>query len=80
MAASSLGFDPRHWRARADEARANAARVDDLDSRRLMLEVATTYDRLAETAEKRAAANRGPGAVAPRDLTKGPLTDTPTEP
>jgi hypothetical protein len=56
MADSSIRHDARHWRERAAEARANAANLDDLDARRLMLEVATTYDRLAKDAETRAAA------------------------
>jgi hypothetical protein len=54
--AESIRHDARHWRERAAEARANAANLDDLDARRLMLEVATTYDRLAKDAEARAAA------------------------
>jgi hypothetical protein len=41
----------RHWRDRAQEARANAAQIDDLESKRLMLEVAVTYDNLARKAE-----------------------------
>lgn len=41
----------KHWRDRAQEARDNAARIDDLESRRLMLEVAVTYDNLAKKAE-----------------------------
>ena len=41
----------KHWRDRAQEARANAAQIDDLESKRLMLEVAVTYDNLARKAE-----------------------------
>jgi len=55
MADSSIRHDARHWRERAAEARANAANLNDLDARRLMLEVATTYERLARDAEARAA-------------------------
>jgi hypothetical protein len=51
MAQLPIRLDPQHWRDRADEARANAARLTDLDSRRLMLEIAATYDQLAKKAE-----------------------------
>jgi hypothetical protein len=51
MAQSSIRLDPQHWRDRAAEARANAAKITDLDSRRLMLEIAATYDNLAKKAE-----------------------------
>ena len=44
-------FDAQHWRDRAGEARADAARLDDPDARRLMFEIAMTYDRLATKAE-----------------------------
>jgi hypothetical protein len=60
MADSSIRDDARHWRERAAEARANAANLTDLDARRLMLEVATTYERLAKDAEARAAAKTAP--------------------
>jgi hypothetical protein len=45
-------FDAQRWRDRAGEARADAARLDDPDARRLMFEIAMTYDRLATTAEE----------------------------
>jgi hypothetical protein len=51
MAQLPIRLDPQHWRDRADEARANAAQLTDLDSRRLMLEIAATYDHLAQKAE-----------------------------
>lgn len=44
-------FDARRWRDRAGEARADATRLDDPDARRLMFEIAMTYDRLATKAE-----------------------------
>jgi len=44
-------FDAQHWRDRAGEARADAARLGDPDARRLMFEIAMTYDRLATKAE-----------------------------
>ena len=42
----------QHWRDRAQEARDNAARISDLEGKRLMLEVAVTYEYLAKKAEK----------------------------
>ncbi len=45
-------FDAQHWRDRAGEARANAAKLDDPDARRLMFEIAITYDHLAIKAEE----------------------------
>ena len=45
-------FDAQHWRDRAGEARADAARLDDPDARRLMFEIAMTYDRLATRAQE----------------------------
>jgi hypothetical protein len=45
-------FAARHWRDRAQEARDNAALINDLEGKRLMLEVAVTYDYLAKKAEK----------------------------
>src|SRR3981081_3093764 len=49
------GRAAKHWPDRAQEARDNAARIDDLQSKRLMLEVAVTYDNLAKKAEERGA-------------------------
>ena len=43
---------PNFWPDRANEARAIAAQLTDLDSRRLMLEIAATYDHLAKKAEE----------------------------
>lgn len=45
-------FDARRWRDRAGEARADAARLGDPDARRLIFEIAMTYDRLATKAEE----------------------------
>jgi hypothetical protein len=50
--ASPNRFAAKHWRDRAKEARDNAARINDLEGKRLMLEVATTYDLLAKKAEE----------------------------
>ena len=43
--------DPEHWRSRAEEARAIAGDLKDPEPRRIMLEIAKGYDRLAEHAE-----------------------------
>ena len=45
-------FDAQRWRDRAGDARADAARLDDPDARRLMFEIAMTYDRLATRAQE----------------------------
>jgi hypothetical protein len=42
----------KHWRDRAQEAPDNAARISDLEGKRLMLEIAVTYDNLAKKAEE----------------------------
>ena len=43
--------DPKHWRDRAEEARAHADEMNDPEAKRQMLEIARGYDRLAERAE-----------------------------
>jgi hypothetical protein len=48
--------NPKHWRERAEEARATAEQLTDPVARRTMLQVAESYDALAERAEKRALA------------------------
>jgi hypothetical protein len=45
--------DPKHWRDRAEEARAYADAMNDPEAKRQMLEIARGYDRLAERAEER---------------------------
>jgi hypothetical protein len=49
-------FDAQHWRRLADDARVSAARIDDPDGKRRMLEMADAYDQSAEEAEQRSAA------------------------
>ncbi|HJT07065.1 MAG TPA: hypothetical protein VJ747_09075 [Stellaceae bacterium] len=49
----SLWNDPEHWRSRAEEARATADQMHDLDSKRVMLGIAEGYDELAARAEAR---------------------------
>jgi hypothetical protein len=45
--------DPAHWRARAAEARRVADTVADPKARQSMLEIAESYERLAERAQIR---------------------------
>jgi hypothetical protein len=45
--------NPQHWRDRAEEARVNAEQMRDPESKRMMLEIADGYMRLAERAEQR---------------------------
>jgi hypothetical protein len=42
--------DPAHWRERAEEARRVAETLADPKARQTMLEIAESYDRLAERA------------------------------
>jgi hypothetical protein len=50
---NTLMNNPQHWRDRAEEARVNAEQMSDPDSKRMMLEIADGYMRLAERAERR---------------------------
>jgi hypothetical protein len=43
-------FTAKHWRDRAEEARAHAEAIRDETSQRLMLKVAADYDKLADRA------------------------------
>jgi len=45
-----LTFDPKYWRDRALEARATAQRLEDLETREKLGDIARTYDELAERA------------------------------
>ena len=49
--------DPKHWRYRAEEARAMAESMTDPEAKQLMLNVAADYERLAKRAEDRAGGN-----------------------
>jgi hypothetical protein len=48
--------DPKHWLERAEEARAAAEQMADPEAKRLMLEIAKDYERIAKRAEARIAA------------------------
>ncbi len=54
--------DRQHWRRRAEETRVFAARARDREMRRMQLELAEAYDRLAERATERLA-DLGAGRV-----------------
>jgi hypothetical protein len=45
--------DPKHWRDRAEEARAHAAQMTDRDTRQTLLKITEDYEELARRAEKR---------------------------
>jgi hypothetical protein len=45
--------DPKHWRGRAEEARAVADELIDPEARRMMLRIADDYEELASRAEER---------------------------
>ena len=47
--------DAKHWRERAEEARATAEQISDPEARRKMHEIAESYARLAQRAEERLA-------------------------
>jgi hypothetical protein len=54
MADPSYINDPDHWRQRAEEARAIANQVSDVDAKVAMLRIADEYERLARRAAARA--------------------------
>jgi hypothetical protein len=49
---------PSIWRAKAEEARAHAARMTDQHARLTMLKIAESYEHLADIVEKAVAATR----------------------
>jgi hypothetical protein len=55
---SDLLNNARHWRDRAEEARALAEEMRDEFSRQQMLAIADGYDRLAKRAEERTKSDR----------------------
>jgi hypothetical protein len=46
--------DPKHWRRRAEQARTLAEQMSDAASKKMMLDIAKDYERLAEKAEQSA--------------------------
>ena len=42
-----------HWKDRAEEARAHAQQLTDPEAKRMMLDIATSYDGIAARAEER---------------------------
>jgi len=59
---SNIANDPEHWRRRAEEARTNAEIISDPDAKRRMIDVAVSYERLAEKAEERNRILQGTGS------------------
>ena len=53
--------DARHWRQRAEEARTEAAGINDSDSKRLLLTIANGYELLAKRAEQWPKEDNGTG-------------------
>ena len=53
-----LVINPRHWRKRAEEARAIADDFRDPNTKAMMLRIAADYDDMAERAEEREASLR----------------------
>jgi hypothetical protein len=43
----------KHWQDRAEKARVHADQISDPEARRMMLDVAASYDKLANRAEQR---------------------------
>jgi hypothetical protein len=54
-------FDAKHWRARAEEARAHAEQLSDPVARQTMLKIAEEYEKLAQQAEARARGQKPDG-------------------
>jgi hypothetical protein len=46
-------FDAKYWRGRAEDALAAAMQLDDRDARLILLDMAGSYDQLAQRAQER---------------------------
>jgi hypothetical protein len=53
--------NPDYWRARADQARAQAEQMRDQDAKQALLGIANVYERLAKNAEVRINAPKSSG-------------------
>ena len=51
--ADMLRDDPKHWRDLAEQARAHAIKMEDPESRCMMIGIADGYDDLARRADQR---------------------------
>ena len=49
----SLINDPQHWRFRAEEAGKRAVQMTDPAGRQIILDIAASYERLAQEADRR---------------------------
>lgn len=54
-------FTPAYWRERAEESRAMAEEMKDLGARRILVDIAESYDRMADRAEA------GSGRAKPKE-------------
>jgi hypothetical protein len=53
MSAEATANDPAYWRQRAEEARAVAGQLSDPIAQKVMLEIASSYEALADLAAAR---------------------------
>jgi hypothetical protein len=47
-------YDPKHWRERAEETRILADQIHDSEAKRIMLDIAERYERMAKRYERMA--------------------------
>jgi len=47
-------YDPKHWRERAEETRILADHIHDSEAKRIMLDIAERYERMAKRYERMA--------------------------
>jgi hypothetical protein len=60
-ASSQLLNNVEHWEARAEEARVQAEQLDGPEVKRMMLDIAESYDKLAKYAAERRSMERARG-------------------